>query len=808
MSDSEEPLPPEALAPLLRLGLDEEVDATLLAGTPLRRRDGGSTVSQPRHWEPPPVESLQQALPQYEITTLIARGGMGAVYRGTQKALKRAVAIKVLPPEMGENTDDLQFAARFKQEAQAMARLSHPNIVAVYDAGEVVLVARGSDPPPTSRADTPNHSDAPGSTLLYFVMEFVEGTDVAQLIATEGRLDAQRAVPIIASVCDALAFAHEEGIVHRDIKPSNIMIDKRGRVKVADFGLAKAVNLESTLMTRSNVAMGTPDFVAPEAMIPGIAVDGRADLYAVGVMLYQMLTGTIPRGRFDMPSGLVPKLDKGFDTIIDRAMQTDREKRYSTATEMKREVESVVMLKEGSVGTPARTAATGGTAAKKDKAHKSGRAPVIAAAATILLGTTVWLLMDEPTEAEGIASASSSPSPTNLPWLDVLGGKAKPLLVKAEVGPEGLQLQASGMLKLPPPAGPERNGVVRMKAKYEKGAPGPQLLGRDAASGTKETYTLQVEAPGTVRLSHWQDATSQGRVLQRFTPPAPLQPGQDYELELIIIGSTLAAKLNGTALGSVEDSAISKGLFGAGNAQNVPAQVKTLHILNLDGLSEAEALKVAGIDTVTPSNTAPVSKSSAYPPGQWVKVLTKREALDPTSVLLRDKLRFENGWLDATGITPAPFIRIPGAQGRDQGVRLSGKLGSVANKLGVVAFLRNSGGEKASSSYIMTLGRVDGKNRPVVAVRYYTGSASSEPLHERVLSSAPKPGEEFQMEFFAIGNQLIARYNGQALPLVTDERLRSGGVTIQTAHLIRDVEVINLDGLSEAEALKAAGASQ
>ncbi|MFN7565255.1 MAG: serine/threonine-protein kinase, partial [Prosthecobacter sp.] len=214
--------------------------------------------SSPHGWEPPSVEALQQALPQYEISAFIARGGMGAVYRGTQRALKRPVAIKIMPPEIEDG--DLQFAARFKQEAQAMALLSHPNIVAVFDAGE-----------------TPEG-------LLYFVMEFVEGTDVAQLIASEGRLDAVRAAPIIAAVCEALAFAHEEGIVHRDIKPSNIMIDKRGRVKVADFGLAKAVNIESTLMTRSDVAMGTPDFVAPEALIPGMKVDGRADLYAVGVM--------------------------------------------------------------------------------------------------------------------------------------------------------------------------------------------------------------------------------------------------------------------------------------------------------------------------------------------------------------------------------------------------------------------------------------------------------------------------------------------------------------------------------------------
>jgi serine/threonine protein kinase len=169
-------------------------------------------------WQPPTLEQLQQVLPQYEISAFIARGGMGAVYRGTQRALKRAVAIKVLPPEMEEG--DMQFAARFKHEAQAMAQLSHPNIVAVHEAGEV-------------------------DGLLYFVMEFIEGTDLAQLIASEGRIEPQRAIQITSAVCEALAFAHEEGIVHRDIKPSNIMIDRRGRVKVADFGLAKTLNVET-----------------------------------------------------------------------------------------------------------------------------------------------------------------------------------------------------------------------------------------------------------------------------------------------------------------------------------------------------------------------------------------------------------------------------------------------------------------------------------------------------------------------------------------------------------------------------------
>lgn len=270
-------------------------------------------------WEPPGVEMLRGLLPQYEISGFVARGGMGAVYRGIQKALNREVAIKVLPPEMhGDGPRGFEFATRFRMEAEALARLGHPNIVSVFDAGEVNPGEGGGSP-----------------ALLYFVMEFVEGQDLAQLIRNEGPLAAERVVPILSAVCDALAFAHEEGILHRDIKPSNIIIDRKGRVKVADFGLAKAVHHESLMLTRTNQAMGTQDYVAPEATLPDMKLDARSDVYSVGVMLYQMLTGTIPRGRFESPSGVVPCLDRRFDAIVDKAMQADRDRRYSTAAEMK-----------------------------------------------------------------------------------------------------------------------------------------------------------------------------------------------------------------------------------------------------------------------------------------------------------------------------------------------------------------------------------------------------------------------------------------------------------------------------------------
>ena len=259
-------------------------------------------------WQPPEPWDLEQKLPQFSVLEVLGVGGMGAVYKAFQPSLERYVAIKILSP--GLTDEDVQFAERFKQEAKTMARLSHPGIVSVHDFGETA------------------------DGLYYIVMEFVEGTDVQRMLAGQGRLEPEHALAVALHVCDALAYAHRNGIIHRDIKPANVMVDKEGRVKVADFGLAKGVEPGSSLVTGTGKAMGTPDFVAPEALITGMTVDQRADLYAVGVMLYQMLTGNVPRGRFEHPSVKVPGLDPRYDAVVDRAMQEDREARYACAEDL------------------------------------------------------------------------------------------------------------------------------------------------------------------------------------------------------------------------------------------------------------------------------------------------------------------------------------------------------------------------------------------------------------------------------------------------------------------------------------------
>ena len=268
-------------------------------------------------WQPPTLEEMQTMLPQYQFVSLLGRGGMGAVYKAVQVTLDRPVAIKVLPGDLVADGDDAQFAERFKNEARTMAKMNHPAIVNVYDFGET------------------------NTGLLYIVMEFIDGTDVSRMIASQGKLPEDYALSITAHVCDALQYAHTHGVIHRDIKPANILINMEGAVKVADFGLAKQSDAGQSGLTKTNMAMGTPDFVAPEALIPGIPLDGRADLYAVGVMLYQMLTGEIPRGMWSLP-GAKFGTDPRFDEIISKAMQTDREVRYQSAVDLRQDLDTIL----------------------------------------------------------------------------------------------------------------------------------------------------------------------------------------------------------------------------------------------------------------------------------------------------------------------------------------------------------------------------------------------------------------------------------------------------------------------------------
>jgi serine/threonine protein kinase len=229
------------------------------AATPESARDTlrGETPSGP-----PPPQHLAPHFPQLDILELLGQGGMGYVYKARQKGLDRLVALKLLPPEV---SNDPGFAERFAREARTLARLSHPGIVTVHDSGQV-------------------------SGQYYFIMEFVDGLNLRELLnRSEGRVDSQQALRIVMAVCDALDYAHEEGVIHRDIKPENILLDRQGRVKIADFGLAKLLRANGGPQSGLTLAsphrmLGTPHYMAPEQSERPLEVDHRADIYALGVV--------------------------------------------------------------------------------------------------------------------------------------------------------------------------------------------------------------------------------------------------------------------------------------------------------------------------------------------------------------------------------------------------------------------------------------------------------------------------------------------------------------------------------------------
>jgi tRNA A-37 threonylcarbamoyl transferase component Bud32 len=277
-----------------------------------RSADGEQTGAYTGSSAAPRVAELAALLPQLEILELIGQGGMGAVYKARQPTLDRLVAVKVLPPGAGR---DPAFAERFNREARALARLSHPNIVAVHEIGHA-------------------------GDHYYIVMEYVDGVNLRQLLRS-GHLKPEQALRIIPQICDALQYAHEEGIVHRDVKPENILLDKKGRVKIADFGLAKLLgrDAENFTLTGSRQVVGTLNYMAPEQMERPLEVDHRADIYSLGVVFYEMLTGQLPLGRFPLPSEKAGT-DARLDGIVLHAMEREPERRYQHASDVKSAVEA------------------------------------------------------------------------------------------------------------------------------------------------------------------------------------------------------------------------------------------------------------------------------------------------------------------------------------------------------------------------------------------------------------------------------------------------------------------------------------
>lgn len=285
--------------------------ACLMAGASVPTEAGpGSPRSGSRA---PELARVQAAFPQLEVVELLGEGGMGAVFKARQRHLDRWVALKVLPDALGSHPE---FAERFNREGRTLARLNHPNIVVVYDFGQA-------------------------DGLYFLLMEYVDGVNLRQAMRA-GRFTPSQALQVVPRICEALQYAHEEGVLHRDIKPENILLDSRGRVKIADFGIAKLLGEPSAALTltSSGAAVGTPAYMAPEQLENPADVDHRADIYSLGVVFYELLTGELPLGRFAAPSEKT-SLDPRLDAIVLRALAKERERRQQSAEEVRAEVASV-----------------------------------------------------------------------------------------------------------------------------------------------------------------------------------------------------------------------------------------------------------------------------------------------------------------------------------------------------------------------------------------------------------------------------------------------------------------------------------
>ena len=259
---------------------------------------------------------IGKTLGPYQIVERIGRGGMATVYKAYQPALDRKVAIKVLPAHLAEAPG---FAQRFQREARAVARLEHPNILAVYDFG------RQGD-------------------LSYLVMRYVEGGTLKDLLGK--RLPLERVAELVSEIADALDYAHERGVVHRDVKPSNVLLDPQGRALLTDFGVARIVE-ETQQITGTGVGVGTPAYMSPEQG-KGKPVDGRSDVYSLGVMLYEMLTGQVPyqaetpiavvlkhiNDPLPIPRQVNPAIPEAVERVVLKALAKEPEDRHQTAGEM------------------------------------------------------------------------------------------------------------------------------------------------------------------------------------------------------------------------------------------------------------------------------------------------------------------------------------------------------------------------------------------------------------------------------------------------------------------------------------------
>jgi serine/threonine protein kinase len=386
----------------------------------------------------PSAAELAPLFPGYEIECLIATGGMGAVYAAVQKSLDRSVAIKILPPELSA---DANFREGFQAEAKAMARLNHPNLIGVYDSGEV-------------------------SGMLYIIMEFVPGQSLFH--SSHGiAIDPTEVIRIVSGICSGLAHAHDNGIIHRDIKPANILLDLNANPKIGDFGLARPADRQ---IQEGEEIFGTPHYTAPEVVSSPQAVDHRADIFSLGVILHELLTGCLPA---DDPrtASAISYCDPRFDAIIRRATDPYPAHRYSSAHEIERDLHTIAT----SAGPRAlKTAAHASPSRIKRKAirQSSGNPALVFIIIAALAGGAAYLILSDkkqPAARPAVEGTNPAPPPTQEPEKPIAETKEKspPPAPVEPVIPGALAAEhpepAAGQISEPAPSSGEEPAVVEPK---------------------------------------------------------------------------------------------------------------------------------------------------------------------------------------------------------------------------------------------------------------------------------------------------------------------------------------------------------
>ncbi|MEM6690344.1 MAG: serine/threonine-protein kinase [Planctomycetota bacterium] len=273
----------------------------------------------------PTLSRVSELFPSLQILELLGAGGMGAVYKAKQPGLDRTVALKILPDSFAQ---DPKFSLRFTREARTLAKLNHTNIVSVYEFGQV-------------------------DETFFFLMEYVDGPTLRQVVRS-GDLKSEEALKIVPHLCDALQYAHDNGVIHRDIKPENILLTKDGTVKIVDFGLSRILgsgdeaSRQEDRLTATHQVMGTPRYMAPEQFEGTHKVDHRADIYSLGVVFYELLTGELPIGRFATPSEKV-SIDVRLDEVVLRTLEKEPRMRYQAASQIKSDLKLISDSKDSLV---------------------------------------------------------------------------------------------------------------------------------------------------------------------------------------------------------------------------------------------------------------------------------------------------------------------------------------------------------------------------------------------------------------------------------------------------------------------------